>query len=409
MRDETTPNSVRVIPRRRGAGSEAVAALDRDSRNPKLHGLSTDPIAPLRALEVAVVGLGSVGLIIADLLARLSIASLLLVDRGKLKPTSLLTHPIHPRDIGRPKATHAGERAKAVSPDTLVRVCDQPVETLPRDAFAGVSAVLLASDNHACELVVNQRCVHLGIHLIQAAVFPPTQSAQVRLFPNRDPEDACLACGYVDRDWEDLDRGTTYSCSGDGEVAEPSLVPTRAFPQHCSAAATLAVAELTRLVLGQAGDESHVVEHCAHDQTMLTTPLRRRDDCPVDHRRLRVVERPGRLAKATPRELMALVAPSPPTHLSLSVEGYRFASVGTCKCARHPGLGRFLPVAVEVVTCAGCGLPLVPHPLYTYDAVPGEALMSQIDRPIGEIGARAPSSVLVEGEEQGVLVTEVGR
>ena len=175
---------IREVRAYRGAGAKALRALDREARVPRLLDAPADVGARMRALRVLVIGLGSVGSYLADLLARSSVTSLLLVDRARYKAESVLTHPIHPRDFGRPKATVAGERAKAVCPSTSVHVYDGSVEELGLDAFIGASAVLLSSDNLACELEVSRRCSSLGVPLIQASVHGPTLVAQVRSLAN---------------------------------------------------------------------------------------------------------------------------------------------------------------------------------------------------------------------------------
>ena len=71
---------------RRGAGARAMRTLDRDARAPRLLDAPIeggDAGACMRALQLIVVGLGSVGSYFSDLLARATVASLLLIRRHK--------------------------------------------------------------------------------------------------------------------------------------------------------------------------------------------------------------------------------------------------------------------------------------------------------------------------------------
>jgi len=393
----------------RGAGAKALRALDREARLPQLLDVPADAGACLRPLRVIVIGLGSVGSYFADLLARSGVASLLLVDPARFKPESVLTHPVHPRSLGRPKATVAGERAKAVCPSTSVHVYDGPVEELGLDAFIGASAVLLASDHLGCEVEVSQRCLNLGVPLIQASVHGPTLVAQVRSLANRDgANDPCLACGFVAADWEALNNGTIYACTGG--PARRSGIPTVSQPQLCSTAASLAVTELLVRTSGLVqATESRQVDYCGFQHRTITTPLARQDGCPTEHRTWNMIPWQQPLASATPRELF--VAAGSPARLgkdalaqvSMTVEGYRFSRLGACDCSAHPVLECFRPHGSEGSTCPDCNGPLVEHPLFSHDVVPGLVLLEHLDQPLKKLGAGAPATVLVRRGDEAFL------
>jgi len=388
------------------AAVRALRSLDRSARMPRLLDAPSqagDPAACMRAQRVVVVGLGSVGLAISDLLSRASVAWLLLVDRAQIKPESVLTHPVQPCDIGCDKATLAGQRAKAVSPNTRVQVFSGPVAELPPDAFVGASAVFLSSDNLACELEVSQRCLQLGLPLIQASVHGPTLVAQVRSLANAAGGDGpCLACGYQASDWEALDRGTVFSCTGG--PARWNGIPTVSPAHLCSLAASLAVTELLGRSAGLVpASESRLIEYCGFQHRTVVTPLLRRAECQRDHGRWQVVPWARRLATATPRELLAAAGCTDPQALaqvSLTVPGFRFRGLGMCACTRHPVIERFQRIGAESAPCTDCGSPLDFHPLYTHAQVPGIALRAQLDRSLGQLGADAADAVLVRRHDE---------
>jgi molybdopterin/thiamine biosynthesis adenylyltransferase len=388
-----------------------VRGLDRAARRPKLVDVEDGALTVLRTLDLGFVGTGSVGLHMVDLAARNGVRGIRVVDPASLKLESLLTHPCAPGDLGRSKASVAAERAKALSPATRVFAFEGPFEALPANSLAGVQFLMLASDNLSCEANVAQYALHLGIPVIQASVYGPTLTAQVRSFAAASAgAGVCICCGFGRSEWEDLDRGTIYSCSGggpaSGAAAEPSRIPTVSLPHLCALAANLALMELFRRALGL-GDpaESRLVEYNGYTHRTTLTKLTRRDDCPLDHEPLRVTPRRGDLGQSTPRALLreAGYLEADPRRTTLAVEGRQFASLAVCDCDAHPRLGRFLAVGAAAGKCAGCGQERVPHPLHSHSEVPVAELAGLLDRTLAQLGAPEPASVRVRGESGAAL------
>ena len=391
--------------------ADAMRCLDRNSRMPDFVDTPCDFGAAVRDQYVVCIGNGSVGLSVADRMARIGVGRLLLVDPARLKPTSILTHPCWPEDLGRPKAVVAGERAKAVSPDTQVFVFDGAFEEIPVHVLAGASFLLLASDNLRCEASVSQRALHLDIPVIQGSVYGPMLSAQVRSLASSGGGDGpCLCCAFGEREWKDLDRGTRFSCAGpDASVAaaaEHTRIPTASLAYLCSTAADFVCGEHTRRTLG-IGDatESRLVEYCSYTHSTTLTPLVRRADCPLDHTRLRLEPRAGDLGQSAPRELLreAGYEGANLRRVTMAVEGRSYSSVAFCGCDAHPTLGHFLPTGTAAGACPHCGAPRSPHPLHTHEEVPMSAMTGQLDRTLESLGAPAPTSVRVRGERGAVL------
>jgi molybdopterin/thiamine biosynthesis adenylyltransferase len=394
---------------RRSRGAELMRELDRDARMPKLLDLpdGSDLGERVRALNVVVVGVGSIGSYFADQLARLGVAELLLIDRDNSKSESVLTHPIQPRDIGSGKAITAGQYAKAISPATRVYACNSSVEDLPLDVFVDASAVLLASDNLACEREVSQICKHLGLPLIQASVHGSTLVAQVRSIANQKEHDGpCLTCDYQAADWKALNEGTTFSCTG-GPTQVDGL-PTVSPPQLCATAASLAVTELLNRCTGIVAEaESRLITYCGYNHQTTVTPLERRDGCPSDHSSWHVAGWDRPLLKATPRELFAVAgckAESAMVNASMTVAGYRFCRLAICGCSEHPVAERFKAKHSEGALCVVCGDQLESHPFYTYEVVPGKALIGVLDASLEELGVDGVDTVLVQYGDKSVLI-----
>jgi molybdopterin/thiamine biosynthesis adenylyltransferase len=378
---------------------------------PRLIDVACDFGAAMRGQYAVGIACGSVGLSVCDILARVGVGRLLVVDPARFKPTSVLTHPCWPDDLGRPKAIVAGERAKAVSPDTRVFAFVGTFEELPTHVLAEASFLFLASDNLRCEASVSQRAFHLGIPLLQGSVYGPTLSAQVRSITSGDAGDGpCLCCAFGEREWEDLDRGTRFSCTGPdaspGAALEPARIPTASLPHLCSTAANLVCTEYTRRVLGL-GDaqESRLVEYCGYNHRTTVTPLRRSTKCIMDHARHRLEPCARDLGRSAPRELLhqAGYDGADACRVTLTVEGFCFASLALCGCDVHPRLDRFLPTGSTAGACSHCGRPRRPHPLHTHEEVSMKALAGQLDRSLDSLGATAPTSVRVRGDAGAVL------
>ncbi|WP_410580169.1 ThiF family adenylyltransferase [Amycolatopsis sp. lyj-108] len=118
-------------------------------------------------LHVAVVGLGGVGSILVELLARLGTGNLLLIDDDIVDATNLprLIAADH-GDVGRPKTELAARNARRANPGiTLTLLRERAESPVARTALADCDWIFLAADTHAARHWVNE-IVHE--HLIPA-------------------------------------------------------------------------------------------------------------------------------------------------------------------------------------------------------------------------------------------------
>jgi molybdopterin/thiamine biosynthesis adenylyltransferase len=405
---------IRELQAQPGPGLEAMLQLDRAARMPRLIAGARSLAAALRELDLVLVGLGSIGLHFANHCARLGVRTLLLIDPARFKSESCLTHPLQPDELGRSKVEVAGAHAKAVSPQTRVFVCAEAFECLPLAALAGASAILLATDNLLAESRVSRAALQLGIPLVQAAVEGRTLTAQVRHLANAGEQSPDLPCGYNREEWEQLDRGTRYSCAGAGSgsgskssaesttaPAEPTQVPTTSVSHLCALAANLAMMELTRRAVG-VGDPlaSTELSYSAFSQQITHTRLERRASCPADHTRMSLAPSSADLGELSVGELLSAAGcdSDAPRSVSLHVEGRRFVALARCKCPTPPRVDRFVADDDEARPCANCGQRLLPHPLHVFDEVPLTALDGFRGRSLSSLGAPSPPSIRVRAE-----------
>src|SRR5262245_38213536 len=142
------------------------ARARRVDRLPQLFGMKADANLRLDRLAVMLVGIGSIGATVALSLARLQLGRLVLLDRARLKSTSILTHPVYPENLNEPKASFIAQRCRAISPQTKVEAWDDSLQTFPISRMAGVDIVVLAGDNLTVAREAGQRCLNLGLPLL---------------------------------------------------------------------------------------------------------------------------------------------------------------------------------------------------------------------------------------------------
>jgi len=402
-----SPSTTKTLQEIRSAADQATAAmsrLDRDARLPAFIDVRLDIAARFRALRVAVIGNGSIGMHLVSHLARLAPAMIVTVDRARLKPASVLTHPIHPRDLGAPKALVAGELAKAVSPDTRVFAFTGDLADLPTAVMASLDCVLLATDNIAAEVLVSQRVLRLGIPCVQASVYGRSMSAVVRSVDGGgDGSGPGLCCGLQAGEWDALDQGVVFSCAPEDRAAGsselPSALPTASTSHLCSLAGDLAFNEFFRTVAGLGKPGGHrTLEYCGYTNDILISDLKRRAMCPLDHTRDRIISYDGDLCAQTPGDLLRAADCGSDDRVSLMVEGHCFAAVAWCACDSHPVVGRFLANGETAGVCARCGTERSAHPLHHYSEVPARALRAGRDRSLASLGARTATAVRVRGD-----------
>ncbi|WP_073839422.1 ThiF family adenylyltransferase [Micromonospora sp. CB01531] len=111
----------------------------------------------LGRMRVAVVGLGGVGSILVEGLARLGVGSLLLIDDDTVDETNLPRLLAAERDdIGKPKTIPAVRNARRANPHIHLTVLEERVETSEaRQELASCDWIFLAADSHSARFWVN--------------------------------------------------------------------------------------------------------------------------------------------------------------------------------------------------------------------------------------------------------------
>lgn len=150
--------------------------------------------------RVAVVGLGGLGAPAAAALAETG-AALSLFDPDRVELSNLPRQPLYDRaDVGRPKATRAGERLGLRLPGLSVRT--HPI-AIDRDNGIGLlrehRVIIDATDGLETKVLLNKLALELACPLVHAGAV----GLDGQLMTIRPYETACLRCLFVELPSED--------------------------------------------------------------------------------------------------------------------------------------------------------------------------------------------------------------
>ncbi len=188
----------------------------------------------LKTAHVIVIGLGALGSVEADLLARAGVGRLTLVDRDVVEAGNLQRQTLYTEADAaesRPKAEAALERLQAVNGQ--IKIIAHAVDLTARnlsELCAGADVVLDGTDNFQTRYLLNDWAVSEHVPLVYAGVVG-TYGMSGAILPGR----ACLRCTWP----EPPEAAQAPTCSSAG-VLGPAV----------SVIAGLAVAEVVKILLG---------------------------------------------------------------------------------------------------------------------------------------------------------------
>ncbi|KAL3682170.1 hypothetical protein R1sor_000192 [Riccia sorocarpa] len=163
----------------------------------------------IRDFSVAVVGVGGVGSVAAEMLTRCGIGRLLLYDYDTVELANMNRLFFQPHQAGMTKTDAAVQTLSGINPDVILESYTQNITTVEGfDKFmvsltrnikgeslsgkSGVDLVLSCVDNYEARMVVNQACNELGQTWMESGVSEDAVSGHIQLLiPG---ETACFAC-----------------------------------------------------------------------------------------------------------------------------------------------------------------------------------------------------------------------
>ncbi|XP_058088179.1 ubiquitin-like modifier-activating enzyme 5 isoform X2 [Magnolia sinica] len=162
----------------------------------------------IREFSVAIVGIGGVGSVAAEMLTRCGIGRLLLYDYDTVELANMNRLFFRPEQVGMTKTDAAVQTLSEINPDvvlesytlniTTVKGFETFMESLTCRNFrsskkgSGVDLVLSCVDNYEARMVVNQACNELSQTWMESGVSEDAVSGHIQLLiPG---ETACFAC-----------------------------------------------------------------------------------------------------------------------------------------------------------------------------------------------------------------------
>ncbi|XP_027120022.1 ubiquitin-like modifier-activating enzyme 5 [Coffea arabica] len=162
----------------------------------------------IRQFSIAIVGIGGVGSVAAEMLTRCGVGRLLLYDYDKVELANMNRLFFRPEQVGMTKTEAAVETLSDINPDvvfesyTLNITTVQGFETFmsslknksfgPHTEGSGVDLVLSCVDNYEARMVVNQACNELNQTWMESGVSENAVSGHIQLLV--PGETACFAC-----------------------------------------------------------------------------------------------------------------------------------------------------------------------------------------------------------------------
>lgn len=146
----------------------------------------------LGSSRVLVAGVGALGCVSAELLARAGVGSLLIVDRDIVERNNLQRQLLfEDGDVDRPKADAAAEALRRINPDIRVEGRAKDLNFSNAEDLVGrVDLVVDGTDNMETRFLLNEVCIRLGKPFVYGGAVGTTGM----VLAVRSPGTACFRC-----------------------------------------------------------------------------------------------------------------------------------------------------------------------------------------------------------------------
>lgn len=158
----------------------------------------------IRKHTVAVVGVGGVGSVTAEMLTRCGIGKLILFDYDKVEMANMNRLFFQPHQAGLSKVEAAQKTLSFINPDVEIETHSMDITTMANyDVFVsvlkshglegkGVSLVLGCVDNFGARIAINRACLEIGQDWMESGVSENAVSGHIQFIsPGRS---ACFEC-----------------------------------------------------------------------------------------------------------------------------------------------------------------------------------------------------------------------
>jgi len=169
-----------------------VSGPDRYRRQTVLPEIGPDGQRAISQSTAVVVGLGALGSISADVLARAGLGRLRLVDRDVVELVNLQRQSLYSEeDLDRPKADAAADRLRKVNSAIAVESLAKDVHAgTVRDILRGVDIIVDGTDNLETRFLLNEAAIDAGVPFVYAGAI----ATYGMVLAIRSPDTACFRC-----------------------------------------------------------------------------------------------------------------------------------------------------------------------------------------------------------------------
>ncbi|AKL74093.1 dinucleotide-utilizing enzyme [Actinobacteria bacterium IMCC26256] len=175
-------------------------------------------IAPLRNHHVVVIGCGSVGSHLADILVRHGVGAFTLVDPDTVEAPNLSRSVFRNHDVGQSKVQALSEHLRAIDPSANVCQIAAPLLQLDEDTITDVivraDLVIAATDDPIAQAAINHRCYALGVPAVFASLYRGAEAGEI--VATVPPVTPCFQCAVGNTTTTDAARTKDY---GTGRIA----------------------------------------------------------------------------------------------------------------------------------------------------------------------------------------------
>lgn len=142
--------------------------------------------AAIRDYSVAIVGLGGVGSVAAEMLTRCGIGRLVMFDYDIVELANMNRLFFTPNQVGETKTNAARETLALINPDVELEAHTYNICTLDNfehflERLKTVDLVLGCVDNFAARTAINQACLELGLDWFESGVSENAVSGHIQL------------------------------------------------------------------------------------------------------------------------------------------------------------------------------------------------------------------------------------
>lgn len=158
----------------------------------------------IRECTVAVVGMGGVGSVAAEMLTRCGIGRLLMYDYDSVELANMNRLFFRPEQCGMTKTDAAADTLSDINPDVVLEPYTMNITTLegyeafkssivdPKTGESRVNLILSCVDNYEARMTINEVCLELGQTWMESGVSEDAVSGHIQVV--KPGETACFAC-----------------------------------------------------------------------------------------------------------------------------------------------------------------------------------------------------------------------